>query len=278
MWKESYGIGVEIIDSQHKQLFEMVENLMRIVNKQQEEVKSESIKAVAFLKDYVVRHFADEEEYQLSLNYEGYEKHKRIHEGFIETVLDFERRMVETDFSLGVVKQFAGMLATWLIYHVAREDRKYVSLIKDKQLSEAGTYQESFEESMKNVFTTLTGVSINDVTDGLPDMEEKFYVNIGITGSSEGEVMFAFPKETAFSIIHAMTLMEVVTVDDIVVSALCEIANIVSGNAASVLAAGGIQCDITTPKFVEEQQQVESNQSIRFSTDLGDVGVTIKLS
>lgn len=98
MWKESYGIGVEIIDSQHKQLFEMVENLMRIVNKQQEEVKSESIKAVAFLKDYVVRHFADEEEYQISLNYEGYEKHKRIHEGFIETVLDFERRMLQTDF------------------------------------------------------------------------------------------------------------------------------------------------------------------------------------
>lgn len=170
------------------------------------------------------------------------------------------------------------MLATWLIYHVAREDRKYVSLIKDKQLSEAGTYEESFVESMKNVFTTLTGVTINDVADGLPNMEEKFYVNIGITGSSEGEVMFVFPKETAFSIIHAMTFMEVVTVDDIVVSALCEVANIVSGNAASILAAGGIKCDITTSKFLEQRQQLESNQSIRFSTDLGDLGVTLKLS
>lgn len=279
MWKDSYRIGVDIIDEQHKGLFDMVENLLNIVKQQQENVKDECIKAVAFLKDYVVKHFADEEAYQRSINYEGYEKHRMIHQGFIATVLDFEKKMAESGYDLAVVKQFTGMLVTWLIYHVASEDRRYIDLVQPAQpLAEAKTYQDSFTESMRKVFTTLTGAAVDDVVAGLPMVEEELYVSVGLTGRWEGDVVFIFPKETAFAIIQAMTFMEVEAVDDIVISALCEVSNIVSGNAASVLAAGGIKCDITTPNFSDEKQSLEASHSLRFATELGDVGVTLQLN
>lgn len=278
MWKESYRIGVDIVDRQHKELFETVERLIRIVNANHENVKDESMRTVTFLKDYTVKHFSDEEAYQRSVNYAGYERHKKVHEKFIDTVLDFERQMIETDFAARIVKQFAGMLTTWLTYHVCGEDRKFTAAAQDiLPLEHAATYQEGFVQSMKNVFGTLTGTEVSDVSTGLPQATEELRVDVGLTGHQEGDVIFVFPKDTALGIFKAMTSMEPEGADDIVISALCEVSNIVSGNAASVLAAGGTACDITTPAYTEKREELDVTQSLRFATDLGDVGIAVQL-
>ncbi|MGJ4849830.1 bacteriohemerythrin [Bacillota bacterium Meth-B3] len=278
MWKESYQIGVDSIDTQHKALFEMVEKLMNIVGGEQwDEARAESVRAVAFLKGYVVNHFADEEAYQLKIGYKDREAHRRIHQGFVRTVLEAERRMAESDFAQPVLKQFVGTLTTWLIYHVAGEDRKYVDLVKPKAPSQAKTYQESFAESMRSVFATLTGAQVVGVEQGLPASDDGLYVNVGLLGRREGNATFVFPRETAFSIIRAMTFMDVDTVDEMVESALCEVSNIISGNAASVLADAGIECDITTPDFGEQFKPRNADRSLRFLTGLGDIGVSVEL-
>lgn len=277
MWKESYRIGVDIVDQQHKELFEMVESLIKIVNGGKENVREESMRAVAFLKDYTVKHFSDEEAYQRSVNYVGYAQHKTVHEDFIQTVLDFERKMTETDFAENTVKQFAGILTTWLIYHVCGEDRKFTAAAETLPLVYTPTYQEGFAESMKNVFVTLTGTQVANVSAGLPQAAEDLRINVGLIGSQEGDATFVFPKETAFEIFKVMTFMEPEGIDDIMISALCEVSNIVSGNAASVLAAGGNACDITTPTYMEEKQPLDVTQSLLFTTELGDVGVSVQL-
>ena len=278
MWKESYNIGVPSVDEQHRQLFDMVEGLFGIINANATNIKDECNKAIVFLKDYVVKHFNDEEAYLVSVNYEELDKHKLIHRDFVNTVLDYENKMVESDYDLATIKQFSGMLATWLIYHVAGEDRKYTEKLKKNASPQSSTYEDSFELSMKNVFSTLTGVSIEDVKKGDKVLsEDKLYVNVGLTGNTQGNATFVYPKETAFSLIENMTSMQIQEVDDMVVSALCEVANIVSGNAASVLAAAGIECDITTPSFAHTETETKEGKCIQFNTELGEIGVTISL-
>lgn len=278
MWKESYQIGVDSIDTQHKALFEMVEQLMNIVGSERwDEARAESVRAVAFLKRYVVSHFADEEAYHLKIGYKDREAHRRIHQGFVRTVLESERKMAQSDFAKPVLKQFVGMLTTWLIYHVVSEDRKCVDLVKPELPSQIGTYRESFAASMKSVFAALTGAQVVGVEQGLPAPDDGLCVNVGLLGRRKGDATFVFPRKTAFSIIRAMTFMDVDAVDEMVESALCEVSNIISGNAASMLASAGIECDITTPDFSEQLTIHDADRSLRFSTDLGDIGVAVEL-
>ena len=76
MWKESYRLGVDRIDNQHIELFRMTEKLIEdIAADAPAEVYRESLN---FLKDYVIYHFRDEEEYQKSISYAGFELRVRI--------------------------------------------------------------------------------------------------------------------------------------------------------------------------------------------------------
>ncbi len=280
MWKESYRVGVESVDAQHIQLFEMVEGLLDIVRAERTDIKEECNKAIEFLKDYVIKHFDDEEAYLEAVAYEGIEAHKLIHRDFINTVLAYDANIKKSNYDLAVIKQFSGMLTTWLIYHVAGEDRRYVEGKDGKIAPHIKTYEDGFELSMQNIFSTIAGVSIDGVKKAcLLDCEdERLFVNVGLKGNSNGRATFMYPKQTAFSLIENMTSMQVNVVDDLVVSALCEVANIVSGNAASVLAASGMECDITTPEFSTNPEAVEGRQFIHFSTELGEVGVAISMS
>ncbi len=75
MWKDSYRLGVERIDHQHIELFRMTEELVN-AGKNGAEVETYQ-KILAFLKDYVIYHFRDEEAYQESVHYNGLAAHKR---------------------------------------------------------------------------------------------------------------------------------------------------------------------------------------------------------
>ena len=51
-------------------------------------------KILGFLKEYVVYHFRDEEAYQQSIGYAGFEAHQREHQQFTQTVLAYEKKLI----------------------------------------------------------------------------------------------------------------------------------------------------------------------------------------
>jgi hemerythrin len=124
MWNESYAIGVEQIDNQHRDLFANVtENLLLAIQMPERYAnKQYCISCIVFLKAYVVQHFRDEEDYQKSIGYTGYEAHKEQHSRLAQDVLDFERKLQDSNFSLSTVKRFLGFVLNWLMVHVAEED------------------------------------------------------------------------------------------------------------------------------------------------------------
>jgi chemotaxis protein CheX len=74
---------------------------------------------------------------------------------------------------------------------------------------------------------------------------------IGVTGKIKGQVHFLLSKEDAKGIAsYMMGGMEVKELDEIAVSAIGEIGNMVMGNTSTIYAQKGLQIDITPPTIL----------------------------
>jgi hemerythrin len=80
LWKDTYELGVPVIDAQHKELFKRVDSFLQVLRSEDSwDAKIPKInETLAFMKGYVVEHFRDEEEYQRSINYPGYQAIRTI--------------------------------------------------------------------------------------------------------------------------------------------------------------------------------------------------------
>lgn len=134
MWKEKYKINVELIDQQHEELFKRVSDFIQTVqDKGVWEEKLDKVKeTMAFMQEYVVAHFNEEEVYQAQINYPDIESHKEAHAKFKEAVNVYANRLEEEGYIEEVVQEFGGKLMTWLIMHVAKMDQKIGEYVNSK--------------------------------------------------------------------------------------------------------------------------------------------------
>jgi chemotaxis protein CheX len=75
---------------------------------------------------------------------------------------------------------------------------------------------------------------------------------VGVSGRLEGNVLYGFSDETALAVVRRMIGEEVESYrDELGLSALGEIANMITGNAATHLSRTGFPCDISPPVIVD---------------------------
>ena len=134
LWKDNYNLGVPSIDAQHKELFRRVESFLQVLRSEERwEDKIPKIdETLEFMKGYVVDHFRDEEEYQRSIGYPGYEAHKQKHTGMVEYVLEVTQQYEQSNNNEQLMQQFGGRLLAWLINHVAAEDQRIADYARKK--------------------------------------------------------------------------------------------------------------------------------------------------
>lgn len=134
-WKDKYEVGVELIDCQHKELFKRVEDFIKVIRSTTlgEEKAQKVNETLEFMKEYVVEHFRDEEEYQIKIGYSDYEKHKQIHDSMVSFVLEVSEEYEKNGYNNALIQKFAGRLLTWLINHVAAEDQKIADYAAKKE-------------------------------------------------------------------------------------------------------------------------------------------------
>ena len=135
IWKEKYKIGVPEIDAQHMELFSRVGsflNTLRSDTKWEEKVNKVN-ETVAFMKDYVITHFRDEEAYQEEIGYPERDRHKKIHDGMVEYVAEVSEQYEKFGFKEIHMQQFAGKLVTWLVNHVVAEDQKIADYARSRE-------------------------------------------------------------------------------------------------------------------------------------------------
>jgi len=122
MWDESYVLGNEKVDAQHKELFNLVNTLVHYIEdgSDKEIVK----KSLDFLVNYTVHHFDDEEDLQVTSNYPEYLNHKKMHDDFKITVIDLVQRFTDSGSASGLKNDIKTIVVKWLVDHILTEDKK----------------------------------------------------------------------------------------------------------------------------------------------------------
>ncbi len=152
VWKDEYNIGVDILDKEHQRLFKIINKLLVFSD---EEKKSQWAcqEGIKFFKDHAMNHFDEEEKYMESVNYEGLQTHKRIHQAFREETLPaLEKELEQMDYSANSVDHFLGVCAGWLVGHTLTEDRAIVDGSIDRW---SGLLPKEEHEAMKKVIIQL---------------------------------------------------------------------------------------------------------------------------
>lgn len=106
---------------------------------------------------------------------------------------------------------------------------------------------------------------------------------LGVSGQLEGNVLYGFGGGTALAVASAMIGEQVTELDDMSMSALGELANMITGNAATQLSAKGYECNISPPLIIEPSGSRISTLSgmqilTSFKSEYGELNIRICLN
>ncbi len=130
-WSPSLSVGINSIDSQHKVLVDLINELHL---KMQADSGKESIgRALGKLIEYTGTHFAFEEDLFARHGYEDIDAHKEIHRTLVAQVVDFQQQFKsgKADISLELME----FLKDWLINHIKKTDKKYAPFLLSNGVS-----------------------------------------------------------------------------------------------------------------------------------------------
>ncbi len=129
IWDETFSVGVEVIDEQHKKLIKM---LNKMIDAENTNVNSEIISTVLTeMRQYASEHFALEEKYMLECGYLDYDSHKARHKEFLKKV---SMLCIETMHQNKIVPtEILEYLKLWWTTHILKTDMKYKTLFNQME-------------------------------------------------------------------------------------------------------------------------------------------------
>ena len=156
LWNETLNIGVEVVDRAHARLFHMVERLMDLVE-YKPNCRTACEESIEFLEDYTMTHFSEEEAYMRSVGYEGYAKHKRIHDQFRDiTLVSLKKELETSGYAKQAVHRYLGVLLGWLTGHIMTEDQAITGNVVTRkvyeELQDTEVVSRAVNHAMRDVF------------------------------------------------------------------------------------------------------------------------------
>jgi len=122
-WEQSYCVGIQALDDQHKGLFSTLNNFYDILMSHGDPTLMD--KELSSLLQQTRAHCKTEEAYMLEHGYPGYQIHKKMHELLLhqlEDVLILESGSYDQPWVARL--ETADFLHTWLVAHILNEDKK----------------------------------------------------------------------------------------------------------------------------------------------------------
>ena len=134
-WTEDLTVGVEKIDSQHRELFKRINSLRTALR--DGSARDETEKTLEFLEQYVQEHFAMEENYMRKYGYHGIMAHRTEHEGFVKDLNEYKAKWKELNRE-GEITSFLEIemerrFSQWLADHIGRTDKAMGEFILKKE-------------------------------------------------------------------------------------------------------------------------------------------------
>ena len=209
VWQDRFNIGVEIVDNEHKKLFGI---LNRLFMYKSEESKSQWVcqEGIKYFKDHAMKHFTEEEQYMASIDYAGFEMHRRLHDNFRQKTLPaLEKELAQSSFSPEAIDHFLGVCAGWLLGHTLTEDRA----ITGKAVSKwGGLLPEEQQSAMRKMIIKLLSdmfqLNANVVSDcyGGEKFGKAVYYRLAYAGKKgeRWEIILGFEEKLLLKTIGSM--------------------------------------------------------------------------
>lgn len=119
-WRPELSVGIDEIDEQHQTICRLTTDIYLAIN---------SEKPAHILDDYLGQlanytrlHFSVEESLMRSLNYPGYDQHKKSHERLLDQCLEIRHKVNAGQMTRLQLLQFLG---SWFSEHILHDDQDY---------------------------------------------------------------------------------------------------------------------------------------------------------
>ena len=122
-WKDEYSIGVDSVDEQHKELFEIANRCYDLLKNQLIIDKyGKIIEIIDELKNYTIYHFKAEEGYMQEISYKKFLSQKVAHNDFLEKMDNIDVEQIDdgqNEYLIGILD----FVSEWLVEHILKEDK-----------------------------------------------------------------------------------------------------------------------------------------------------------
>jgi len=129
-WTEKLELGIELIDNQHKDIFEHINKLLEAFDAGVEQ--EEAYEMLCFLEQYTHKHFSTEEFYFEKYNYKDLKSHVQLHRAFSKQLEDYKISHRRAGITKQAAMEIGELLIAWWYNHIINTDSKYVSDIGEK--------------------------------------------------------------------------------------------------------------------------------------------------
>jgi hemerythrin len=133
-WTEDLAIGVSTIDSQHKELFKRINNLVAAIK--QHRCKEEIDGTLKFLDDYARFHFTEEEKRMQEAGYGGLEEHRKHHAVYLRNISELKEqaslpRVQGASYDLSATTN--QVVVDWIVDHIMKIDKQFGEYMRSRR-------------------------------------------------------------------------------------------------------------------------------------------------
>lgn len=144
---------------------------------------------------------------------------------------------------------------------------------------------EPFVRAARNVFEAITGKApcADEATPRTSSFtSQQVTVIAGVNGDVAGTVMYSMSLATACNVAGVMIGTEVDELDEMALSAVSELGNMITGGATALVSEHGLAVDITPPSIIRganiEISTKSCAQVVPINTDVGYLEMTVAVA
>ena len=132
-WDESLSVGVELIDSQHKEWIKRLNDVSAAI--QFGHGASRIAPILDFLVEYTQFHFGTEERCMTDHQYPELEVHKGKHQELLGTLKNLEQDFEEDGATQALATAINTFLTNWLVKHIQEVDQRFGAFLKGRGIT-----------------------------------------------------------------------------------------------------------------------------------------------
>lgn len=126
-WLEGLETGVDLIDTQHQQLFAQADMLLNSANPERVP------ETLHFLATYINNHFHDEENLMALVAYPQQQEHHRHHRRYVKSLQALIERYEAEGQRLSLTLAVYNHVVSWLREHILVHDMAFASYYREQQ-------------------------------------------------------------------------------------------------------------------------------------------------